>query len=407
VRQSTPAKESEGFRLEIVEGLDRGLIFHVATSRLTPVLLGRSVACEFRLTDPRVSPRHLLLQVVEHGLEIRDLKSSTGTHVNGLRAGEATLRGGERLRVGTSTLHVEAKPAAPETIEERFGPIVGASFAMRRLYPVLRELGRSDLPVLLEGEAGVGKGLVARSLHERSGRSGGPFVVHDAGGPDDLRAALARARGGTVLLEKLGSLDPSAQATLHATLRSSEEGEVRVICTMDRDVALDMESGRFREDLYYRLAAARVRLPPLRERTGDVRLLAAHFWQRVGGDTAGPPDDLLRRLDAYPWPGNVRELANGIAHCVTFGELADLGSLWRPARPRAREEPGPRAAADLVGTILSEELPFHVARDRVVRHFERKYIETMIARHGGNVAKAARAAGVARRYFYAIRDRNR
>jgi DNA-binding NtrC family response regulator len=407
MRQSSPAKESEGFSLEVVEGPDLGVVFHVATSRLTPVLLGRSVACEFRLTDARVSARHLLLQVVEHGLEIRDLKSPTGTHVNGLRAREATLRGGERLRVGTSTLHVEAKPTAPGTIEERFGPIVGASFAMRRLYPVLRKLCGSDLPVLLEGEAGVGKGLVARVLHERSGRSAGPFVVHDAGARDDLRAAVASARGGTLLLEKLGNLDPSAQATLHATLRSSEEGEVRVIGTMDRDLALDVESGRLREDLYFQLAAARVRLPPLRERRGDVRLLAAHLWQRVGGDSAGPPDDLLRRLDAYPWPGNVRELANGIAHCVTFGELADLGSLWRPARMRARKEPAPQGSADLVGTIVSEELPFHVARNRVVRHFERKYIETMIARHGGNVAKAARAAGVARRYFYAIRDRNR
>ena len=407
MRQSSPAAEPEGFRLEIVDGPDLGRIFFVAASRGTPALLGRSVACEFRLKDPRVSARHLLLLVVEEGLEIRDLKGSMGTHVNGLRAREATLRGSERLRVGSSTLLVTARSATPGAIEERFGPVVGASFAMRRLYPVLRKLAHGSAPVILEGEAGVGKGLVARTLHERSARSAGPFVVHDAGATDALAAAVARARKGTLLLEKLGSLDPFSQAALHATLRSSADGDVRLIGTTERDVTLDVHAGRFREDLYYRLAAARVRLPPLRERAGDVRPLAAHFWERLGGDAAGPSEDLLRRLDGYSWPGNVRELANSIAHCVTLGELADLGSLWRPVRPRAQEEPEPGTAADFVSTIVSEELPYAAARDQVMRHFERKYIETMMARHGGNVAKAARAAGVARRYFYALRDRSR
>ena len=161
-----------------------------------------------------------------------------------------------------------------------------------------------------------------------------------------------------------------------------------------RDSDHEVQAGRFRDDSFYRLAVARIELPPLRDRPGDVELLARHFWARVGAGQPFP-DEVLSRLVDYAWPGNVRELGNAIAR------LAALGTLAEPT-------PGPRApggSQDAIEAVLAENLPFPRARDRVLALFEERYVSRLLEVHGGNVAEAAAASGVARRYFQIIKAR--
>ncbi|HVY46178.1 MAG TPA: Fis family transcriptional regulator, partial [Minicystis sp.] len=148
---------------------------------------------------------------------------------------------------------------------------------------------------------------------------------------------------------------------------------------------------------FHQLAVARVELPPLRRRRGDVAVLAQHFWSAMGGDAAGPPPDAVRRFDDEPWPGNVRELRNAVARLIALGSLAD--------RPPTFDDdaPPPSAARDVVEAVLRMNLPLSQARQRVVDHFERRYVERVLAQHDGNVVRAAAASGVARRYFQILR----
>ncbi len=139
----------------------------------------------------------------------------------------------------------------------------------------------------------------------------------------------------------------------------------------------------------------RIELPPLRARKGDVAVLATHFWHETGRRRPSPPYELLRRFERYAWPGNVRELANAVARHIALGELA-------AAEPMAYESPG----ADLVEGVLGLDLPFPRARDKVLAEFERRYVERMLERHGGNVAQAAQASGIGRRYFAMIASRH-
>jgi DNA-binding NtrC family response regulator len=218
-----------------------------------------------------------------------------------------------------------------------------------------------------------------------------------------------QASGGTLLIDEIGDLDPSLQPKLlRAIERSSVQRvgasgwikvDVRVIAATRRDLEEEIQAGRFRDDLYYRLAVARIEMPALRERTGDVRLLAAHFWEKHGGK--GPiPDELVETLERYPWPGNVRELSNAVAHKVAMGELADLGAL---RRERGQAD---GRAGDVVSRAIAERLPYAAARKEVLEDFERRYLAWVLDQHGGNVSRAAEASGIARRYFYVLRGKS-
>jgi two-component system response regulator HydG len=289
--------------------------------------------------------------------------------------------------------------------------------------------------VVLEGETGTGKELVAESIHEKSARAGNPFVVfdctavpptlieshlfgHDKGAfttaISSRRGVFEQAHGGTLLIDEIGELEPALQPKL---LRALERGEVqrvggdawlkvdvRVLAATRRDLDHEVQAGRFREDLFYRLAVARVELPPLRERKGDVELLARFFWRKLGGAEDVTPG-VLARFEDHDWPGNVRELRNAIARRVALGDLAGDS-------PSARRAPAARAATEAESAldaafepILALDLSLQRARQRVVDAFERRYVERVLAKHGGNVTRAAAASGIARRYFYDLRKR--
>jgi len=181
--------------------------------------------------------------------------------------------------------------------------------------------------------------------------------------------------------------------------------DVRVIAATRRDLDREIQEGRFRDDLFFRLAVGRVELPPLRRRAGDVTTLARHFWRELGGDPAGPPPDFLARLEAYSWPGNVRELHNAVLRRLALGDTSPIASERAPVAPAA---PAVDASGgrDTLDAIVAEGLALAHARERAVAELERRYVEDVLARYGGNVTRAAAASGIKRRYFQVLRARH-
>jgi DNA-binding NtrC family response regulator len=408
-----PAAGTAGstFVLAVVEGPDTGLIITLDASG-PRALLGQSPVCSLRLTDPEVSRRHASLAVTATHLQLIELGSTNGTTVNGVAIKEASLHGGEAIRVGSTVIKVQRE--APRFVElaqaASFGRVIGESSAMKKLYPVLSSLAASDQPVLLEGEAGTGKELVAEELHLASRRKDGPFLTLDASalptpelagrlfGTDTEQGLLDQAKGGVLFVNEIGNLPRDVQARLRATLTG--EGDVRIIAGTRRDLDRDVASGRFADDLFFLLAGGRVELPPVRERDGDVAMLAKNFWTELAetddeASAAQLPEDFLPRFEHYPWPGNVRELKAAVVARKTLGEL---GQAYRSEEAKDN-------GLDFLSAVIEDDLPFPSARERVVKEFERRYVERVLARHGGSVTKAARASGVAHRYFQLIRAR--
>jgi len=419
------------FELIVVAGPDQGQRCVLEEGESARVLVGQSPSCGLRLTDPMVSRRHFAVEVIGSTLRLTDLESTNGTFVGGLRVFDAALAGGEAVRAGGTTFAVQASDTAAPTnlpTATSYGNVVGASPAMRRLYPLCERLAASTVPVIIEGETGTGKEVLAEALHEQGPRAAGPFVVFDctAVPPSLLEATLfghekgaftgatasregffEEAEGGTLLIDEIGELELGLQAKLLRALERSEvrrvggsrwiHVDVRVLTATRRNLDEEVQAGRFRDDLFYRIAVARIELPPLRRRSGDVELLAQHFWQELGAQ-GSPPRSFLDRLSGYSWPGNVRELANAVARFVALGEFAEHVRAGRGAESAGATE-------DPIERILRLDLPLPRARSLLVEEFQRRYIARVLEQHGGNVAKAARASGLARRYFQLLRAR--
>jgi two-component system, NtrC family, response regulator HydG len=398
-RFARPLPTGSTFVLAVVDGPDAGQTFTLDASG-PRVLLGQSPVCTIRLRDPEVSRRHVALAISGTSLQIIDLGSTNGTTVNGVNVKEAQLTGGEAIRIGATVLSVRRE--APRSFElaqaKSFGRVVGESQTMRKLYPVLAKLVATDAPVLLEGESGTGKELVAEEIHLAGARKEGPFVVLEASSMPTadvmtrLPALLEQAKGGVLFVDEIGNLPRDAQALILASIGSGSE--VRLIAATRRDLDRDVASGRFTDELFFALASGRVELPPLRERESDVAMLARHFWKELDA-SSDLPEDFLPRFEHYTWPGNVRELRSAVIARMTLGEL---GSSYRTDDAKVQ-------GLDLITSVIEEDLPFPTARERVVKEFERRYVERMLSRHGGNVTRAALASGVAHRYFQLIRAR--
>jgi DNA-binding NtrC family response regulator len=428
-----PEAPRPSFSITVVSGADRGQLLELDGTHASRSLVGVSPACQLRLTDPLVSRRHVAFEIEVDGLRVQDLGSKNGTIVNGLRITDALLAGGEVIRVGATMLRaekIERVSTKKVTTAMAFGRVVGGSPEMRRLYPLFNELAGSNDPVLIEGETGTGKELLAEALHEKGPRSAGPFLVFDCATKSGTSAlatlfgveggapgAFEQAKGGTLLLDEVGELEPEAQAGLLDALAQGKilrEGardfapvDVRILVASRRDLDAEVQAGRFREDVLQWLAPNRVELPPLRKRQGDVGLLARHFWRVIGGGD-NLPADFAARLEAYAWPGNIRELANMVARRFANRqedeEALPAASASVPAA--ANESSDPTLAAALE-KILESDMPFSSARSAAIGEFERRYVARVLARHGGHVGRAAAASGIARRYFQVLRGRSR
>jgi transcriptional regulator with GAF, ATPase, and Fis domain len=421
------------FTLRVAKGPDLGKELRIDASLVSRAHVGQSKACELRLADRMASRRHAALEISGLRLQITDLDSTNGTRINGVTVACAYLDGGERIEIGETILTVERGAAMTVSLprETSFGRLVGTSAEMRKLYPICARLAASDVPVVIEGETGTGKELLAEALHETGPRAKGPFVVFDCTAlpPSLLESALfghergaftganearigvfEQADGGTLLIDEIGDLDVALQAKLLRAIERSEiqrlgsnrwaRVDVRIIAATRRDLEHEIQQGRFRDDLFFRLAVARIELPPLRKRQGDVTLLARHFWNLLGGSSAPLEDAFLVRLEDYAWPGNVRELHNTIARRRVFGQNTEIG--LSPNAPLS-----PATGADPIEEILARELPLPQARQLLSDELERRYVRRILARHGGNVTRAAAASGLALRYFKLLRARSK
>jgi two-component system response regulator HydG len=439
-----PSPPPEGsFSATVIEGpgADVGRVFTVDGSQASRVLVGHGTGCDIRLDDRAVSSRHAALDPVGRRLRVTDLGSKNGTFVDGVAVLDGFLRGGENVRFGTTVLRFDHRSVGvPPTLSEstRFGHLVGASTEMRRLYPLCERLATSRVPVIIEGETGTGKEVLGMSLHELGSRASGPFVVFDCtavpanlmeaelfghergaftGAIAQRRGVFEQAHGGTLFIDEIGDLDIALQAKLLRALERSEirrlggeivQVDVRILAATRRDLDGEVQAGRFRDDLFHRLAVARIELPPLRRRRGDIPVLAAHLCQELGGDPQLLPREVVVRWEDYSWPGNVRELRNAVARHLALGELANLDpTQWSHVlRGAADAALGAETSSvdDLIEQVL--RLPLGEARQRIVDEFERRYIERLLARHGGNVTRAAESAGVARRYLQSLKARH-
>ncbi|HEX7671915.1 MAG TPA: sigma 54-interacting transcriptional regulator [Polyangiaceae bacterium] len=443
-----PSPPPRAFTLTVVEGEDAGLRLTLDGSQPSRVFVGTSPACEVRLSDRAVSRRHVSLDVVGSRARITDLGSKNGTSVNGLAISDAYLVGGELVKIGATAFRLElesqaaaAQPQLPAVAS--FGGVIGASTEMRRLYRLCEKLAAADVPVIIEGETGTGKERLAEAIHEMGPRKNGPFVVFDCtaipvnlleaelfghergaftGAVSARRGVLEQAHKGTLLIDEIGDLDLSLQPKLLRAIERREfraigserivRVDVRIIAATRRDLDREVQAGAFRDDLFHRLAVTRVELPPLSRRKGDVPLLVRHFCEELGGDPSLISKELLLRWEDHSWPGNVRELRNTVARHLALGELASLPFLPR-SDPEGDAAPSSSSPSSSDGRELAQIVeqaldgPLGEARQRVVEEFERRYIQRILGRHGGNVTRAAESAGIARRYFQVLKARAR
>ncbi len=388
--------------------------------------VGSAPSAQVQVADREVSRLHAELEPSEQGTWVRDLGSRNGTLVGDLRVAAALLPDGARLLLGGTEL-VLRYPSEPSPVElwpgDSFGGLLGPSTAMRELYAGLARIAESDAPVLLLGETGTGKEVAARAIHAASKRAAQPFVVVDCAaltgsliegelfghargaftGAVGARAgSFESASGGTIFLDEIGDLPLDMQPKLLRVLESRTvkrlgENEhrpvdVRLIAATHRDLGRLVNSGAFREDLYFRVAVLPLTLPPLRARPGDIPILYRHFL--AGRQPRDPVSE--RALCELPWLGNVRELRNFAERACAIGAG---GALGVPSAPPARADAG-APGADV--SAVPFEQPFKEFREQWIDRGERDYVRRLLDRHGRNVAAAAEAAGLDRTYVYRL-----
>lgn len=431
------------FVLLAVRGPQQGTRFLIDGSSGGPDYIGQSATCTIQLTDPTVSRRHASVDLTGTILRLRDHASTNGTFVNGLRITDVFLRGGEEIQIGSTVLRVEAhadqrKPVLSDATG--FGHVIGRSLAMRRLYPVCERLALSEVPLVLEGETGTGKEALAEAIHQMGPRATGPFVVFDCtavhsslieaalfghergaftGAVGATAGVFEEAHKGTLLIDEIGDLDKPLQAKLLRAIQNAEvkriggtkwiKVDVRIIAATRRDLDAEVQAGRFRDDLFFRLAVTRLTLPPLRDRRDDIEVLAKHFWSAFSKGGGSIPADVLERFGTYDWPGNVRELANTVARLVALGELVDgqTGGLFMKESRDLDDGGSHREGADFIDAVVAKNLELSEARDKILREFEKRYVERLLEIHQGDVSKAAAASGIGERYLRVIRARVR
>jgi DNA-binding NtrC family response regulator len=420
-------------RFEVIEGPDLGLVRDFDD---TLIRVGAQSASDLQLSDRKVSGLHFELSLEEAGYRVRDLGSTNGTYLADRRINDAYLSPGDVIAVGDTRIRFSPLDAIVERIlspDQRFEGLVGGSPAMRDLFARLERIAATDATVLVEGETGTGKDLVAEAVHDRSPRVGGPFVVLDCGAvaPNVIESelfgheqgaftgatrahagAFERAHAGTLFLDEIGELPLDLQPKLLRAIERKEirrvggrapiATDIRVIAATNRQLAVEVSRARFREDLYYRLAVAYVRVPPLRERKEDIPLLVEHFTGVLpGGSSLSLKQRTIQLMMKHDWPGNVRELRNMVERAALFADMPELGAPGVSA-------PGPREAASASLSLhaqIDPDAPFKVAKRQLVDQFELEYIRAQLARHAGNVSAVARACGVDRMTVHKIVQR--
>ena len=380
------------------------------------VVLGAGRGADVIIGDESVSRNHLQVTLSNQGIEVVDLNSSNGTYYQGQRIGRLTLDREATVvlgRVKVTIFPQVAVDTTPNSQTTRYGELLGVSPVMGHLFSNLAQLESSTVPLLIEGEAGTGKALMAQEIHQRSPGREGPFMVVNCASRDAISAraelfgllgpdageskagAIELAHGGTLLLKDVGELALEVQPLLFAALETEtvvrmgenqkRPARVRVIATSRGSLASEMTAGRFGQDLFYRLNVVVLRTPVLRERQGDVALLARHF--AAGCGVLRLPPQVVEQLEQYDWPGNVRELRNVIRGYAAVGEL-----------PQAPIE-GDSQLAELLRRVLDVARPYQQQKDHILNKFLDVYLSMLLEHTGGNQSQASRMSGIERAHL--------
>ncbi|MBS2014318.1 MAG: sigma 54-interacting transcriptional regulator [Deltaproteobacteria bacterium] len=415
--------------------------------------IGSHESNDLVLDDPTISRFHCRIAREGHAWRVEDRGSKNGTRLDGVKILVAELEKEATLHLGDSVIRVTpvtrgqvSRVGAPTS----FGALLGKSLVMQRLFALVERIAPTEIDVLVHGESGTGKELVATEIVQRSARAEGPIVVVDCGaispslveselfghvrgaftGADrDREGAFEAADGGTLFLDEIGELPLELQPKLLRALEAREvrrvgtskmrRVDVRVIAATHRDLEREVNRGRFREDLYYRLAKVSLQVPPLRERSSDIPLLVDAFVQSMGRAerNAEPPEagrmsqyadlpeagrantlarlfspDVLREMEAHDWPGNVRELKNYVERSVILDDAPSPIRKSGTMRAATHEELG--------------DVPFRVAKESAISAFERSYLGPLLERCHGNVSQAARAAKMDRMYLHQLAQKH-
>ena len=455
-------------KLVVMGGADAGKEVEISKARCSG---GRSIINDLVLQDKAVSGTHFEIAVRDDGYRLRDLNSRNGTYVGDLQIREVYLRPGVTFRAGQTPIQFQPTQDIVEielSKKDRFDRVVGASAGMREIFASLEKVSPSELTVLITGETGTGKELIARGIHNASPRRNRPFVVLDCGSiPRDLiestlfghekgsftgavgqhRGCFEQAQGGTIFLDEIGELDIGLQPKLLRVLEQREikrvggdktiKVDVRVLAATNRDLRAVVTAGHFRADLYFRLSVVHVELPPLREGRDDVPSLVQHFLREVAsrrGVSLSFGQDAMSALVSHSWPGNVRELRNVVERAAALSDgpvitRADLvfGPDGGPSLIAAHDlaqagaTAARRAAAELSGVdlppvssgpaifdpaLLKPGLGFKQAKQTVVDAFESAYLKALLDRNEGNITRSAQEAGLTRYHLRELLKRH-
>jgi len=414
-------------KLLVVSGPLTGKEFIVSSETVS---LGSGTNNDLVISDATVSRRHCEIELTPDGYAIRDLGSTNGTYVQGVRIQAAYLGTGTEFQIGGSRL---VFCPLQETCEYRlspassFGRLFGQSTAMRHVFYLAERYARTESTILIEGETGTGKEVLAEEIHRHSPRRDKPFIVIDCaslarelvaselfghtrgaftGAITDRTGAFEAAEGGTVFLDEIGDLAPELQPQLLRVLEKREirrvgsnsihRINVRILCATNKKLQQEVNAGNFREDLYFRLSVIHIEIPPLRKRKDDIMILAERFTKEFLADATATTATHLSNSDAafkalarHNWPGNVRELRNLVEiACHSDQHPIDLSSFLYlgGTEPRMAER-------------ISSERPFKVVKQELIQDFELGYITDLLKRHNGNISQAARQAGIERAYL--------
>ena len=413
------------FRFTVAEGAQAGLSKESASDVCA---LGSHPLNDFALDDSTVSRFHCEVRITDKGARIRDLDSLNGVIVDGVQVADGFLRGASLVRLGRVVLRFDFSTESNRLLvseRTRFGSLVGTSVAMRASFALLERAAATDATVLLEGETGTGKSRAAQAIHQASLRKEGPFVTVDCcaipanlleselfghergaftGALNRRVGAFEEASGGTLFLDEIGELPPELQPKLLRVLECREirrvgsngylPVNVRLVAATNRELRAEVNAGRFRSDLFFRLAVVRIPLPAVRQRAEDMATLVEEILTSLRADPARTEalrtPEFIARLQQLAWPGNVRELRNYLERCLVFEDALDLSDQERSEGPRS----------------VDASRPYAEERRRALDEFERLYAEQLLQLHQGKVTQAAAAADMDRVYLHRLLRRH-
>ena len=397
--------------------------------------IGKSPECELVLNDGTVSRNHCEIVREPKGYLLRDLGSTNGTLLDGSEIREAYLKPGAIVTIGTVELRVRPFSERVELLpsdRERFGSVVGRSVTMREIFGLMERLAPTDATVLITGETGTGKDVLARSIHDESPRAKGPFLVVDCGAvvaslieselfghekgaftgaAGQRHGAFELADGGTLFLDEIGELPLDLQPKLLRALESRTfrrvggtreiRVDIRVIAATKRNLRMEVDRGKFREDLFFRLAVVPVELPSLRHRLEDIPLIVETLVSDMASANGpvGVPPATLDALSGHDWPGNIRELRNVLERALYIAQASGDRELTLAGVPFLASA---GSKSDGGGPPFIPGKSYRDTKAEWEAVFEQRYVKWLLERNKGNISAAAREADMDRKYLHKL-----